>query len=243
MTELKFRSDMEFLYYDKSLGASLTLLADWYVRADTDDEHYKTTIPLQTDMTLTDILNGYNGDVPFRELTDKYGEIGDTVSEKLTEKMQFSCVATLTALTPDESSARLIEQIEKMKKFSDPAYAAAEFERAMKQAQETAEKNGMSVQDIQNIQNAPLPDLPPLPDTSDPLERAKAITARVEQMKQMSMNGSFAAAPAAAAVAAPAAPAPAAPAAPFIQRPKFCASCGSRLPESGNFCPDCGAKI
>ena len=236
MTELKFRSDMKLPFYDKSLGASLTLLADWYVRADTDDEHYKTTIPLQTDITLAGIIGEFSGNIPYRDLPDKYGEIGDTVSEKLTEKMQFSCVATLTALTPDESSARLLEQIEKMKKFSDPAYAAAEFERAMKQAQETAEKNGISMQDIQNT---PLPDLPPLPDTNDPLERAKAIAAQAEQIKKMAMSGSPAGAPAAAA----AAPAAHAAAAPFIQRPKFCTSCGGKLPESGNFCPDCGAKI
>ncbi len=244
MTELRFQTDKGITYYDRSLGMHLKLTAEWYVRTEAAEDR-KTIIESYTAMMAAEALLRYEGNVSFSELADRYGEISDTVSEKLTDKLQVSCVVSLTGLKPDESSARIIDQMERMKKFSDPAFAAAEMERAMKQAKETAEKNGISVEDLKN---APLPDLPPIPDTSDPLERAKAIAARNEQLRQMATGGPHVApsvpvpAPASAPTPAPT-PAPAVQAVPFVKRPKFCTSCGNKLPESGNFCPNCGNKI
>ena len=60
-------------------------------------------------------------------------------------------------------------------------------------------------------------------------------------------------APAPVAAPAPAAPAPEAPAAPVVEAPAapapeapaapVCPACGAAVPESGKFCPSCGAKL
>lgn len=212
----------------------------------TDDEGLASRVKADVLLAVQSRLQPYSGKTALDEIPDMTINIEQEVTEEIARTAGTDIMLKFDYILPDERSQKLLDDMDKMKKFSDPAYAAAELERAMKQAQETAEKNGMSMQDIRNLQNAPLPDLPPLPDTNDPLERAKAIAEQQRMLKEMAMSGSFAAAPAAAAAsaapAAPAQPAPA-PAAPFIRRPKFCTSCGSRLPESGNFCPDCGAKI
>ena len=221
MIVINFHTDKPLPFLDKELRAHINLLADWTVEADTDDDHYRTTLPLHTEAAMNYVIFGYENKCGFNELSQKLDEISAAVSEKLTAQSGFRCTAKLNALRPDDRSAEFMKQRELAQKMSDPAYAAAELEKAMKKAQKTAAKNGMSQQDIENLKNMPLPDLPPLPDTDDPLERAKAITARVEQMKQMAASNSFAAAP----------------------RPKFCAYCGSALPAGGNFCPNCGAKI
>ena len=111
-----------------------------------------------------------------------------------------------------------------MEKMKDPAYAAAELERAMQQARETAEKNGI---DLSALQNMPMPDMPAVSETDDTLARAQAMAAHYDQLKKAA-----AAAPVYAAAAQQTAP-----------RPVFCGSCGGKLPESCNFCPNCGAKI
>ena len=142
--------------------------------------------------------------------------------------MNCPCKASLTALTPDERSAKFLENAALMEKMKDPAFAAAEMERALQKARETAEKNGISMPDIQNMK---MPDLPPLPDTDDPIARANAIMERQKMLDQMAKNGIFAPA------------AQVAPVAPAAARPKFCTNCGKPLPAAGNFCPDCGNKI
>ena len=221
MIVFSFHTDKPLPFYDKSLSAHISLLADWTVEADTNDDHYRSTLPLHTEAAMNYVIFGYDNKCGFDELSHKLNEISAAVSEKLTAQSGFRCSARLNALRPDEKSEQFIKQREYVHKMSDPAYAAAELEKAMKKAQETAAKNGMSQQDIENLKNAPLPDFPPLPDTDDPLERAKAISAQVEQMKQMASGAPVNASP----------------------RPKFCAYCGNALPASGNFCPNCGAKI
>ncbi len=230
MITINFHTDKPLPFLDKELGTHIGLLAGWTVEADTDDDHYRNTLPLHTEAAMNYVIFGYENKCGFNELSQELDEISAAVSEKLTAQSGFRCTAKLTELRPDERSAQFMKQRELAQKMSDPAYAAAELEKAMKKAQETAAKNGMSQQDIENLKNMPLPDLPPIPDDLDPIARAQAISARMEQMKQMAMNTSFAAAPAAQnAQSAP--------------RPKFCAYCGSALPASGSFCPNCGAKI
>ena len=203
----------------------------------TDDEGAASRIKADVLSAVQSRMLPYSGKTMLDEIPDMTINIEQEVTEEIARTNGTDIILKFDYILPDERSQKILDDMDKMKKFSDPAYAAAELERAMKQAKETAMKNGLTEQDIQNLQNAPMPDLPPLPDTNDPLERAKAITAQVEQMKQMAMNGSFAV-PAATA-AAPAAAQSVQPA----PRPKFCTSCGSKLPESGKFCPDCGAKI
>jgi hypothetical protein len=206
----------------------------------TDDEGEASRIKAAVISSVQSHILPYSGKKMLDEIPDMTINIEQEVTEEIAHTTGADIILKFDYILPDESSQKLLDDMDKMKKFSDPAYAAAELERAMKQAQETAMKNGMTQQDIRNLQNAPLPDLPPLPDTNDPLERAKAISAQFDQMKQMAVSGSL------AAPAAPAAPAGVVPALkdlPPQPRPKFCCNCGSRLPESGNFCPNCGTKI
>lgn len=240
MKELTFRTDKPIMYYDRVLGGSIRVTADFKVAADTDDESCERMIPLYAAMALYDVFGEYGRTVPYKELSEKYADISAAVSEKLTEKANCSCRAELTALTPDEVSAKFLEDMALMEKMKDPAFAAAEMERALKQAQETAEKNGMSLSDIQNMK---MPDLPPIPDDPDPIARAQAISDHMKMLGQTANKEVFDGriGDHEPRVIGPEDPlfkvASAAP------RPKFCMNCGHKLPESGNFCPDCGTKI
>lgn len=223
MTELKFRTEKPAAYFDRSKNMTIMLNAEFVLRADTDDGHCGSMMPLYASAALTDVLGEYERTVPYSELSGRYAEISRIVSEKLTEKINVPCTAELVSLEPDEFSAKMIKQLELAEKMKDPAFAAAELERAMQQARETAEKNGI---DLSALQNMPMPDMPAASETDDTLARAQAMAAHYEQLKKA------AAAPVYAAAAQQTAP-----------RPVFCGSCGGKLPESGNFCPNCGAKI
>ena len=187
----------------------------------TDDENIASRLKADVLLSVQSHLLPYSGKTSLEELPDMAINVEQEVTEELTRTTGTDFIMKFDYFLPDDRSQKIIDDIDKMKKFSDPAFAAAELERAMKQAQETAKKNGI---DPSALQNMKMPDLPPLTETDDPLARAKAIAAQVDQMKQMTMNGSFT-----ATAAAP--------------RLKFCANCGARLPESGNFCPNCGNKI
>lgn len=201
----------------------------------TDDENIASRLKADVLLSVQSHLLPYSGKTSLEELPDMAINVEQEVTEELTRTTGTDFIMKFDYFLPDDRSRKIIDDIDKMKKFSDPAFAAAELERAMKQAQETAKKNGI---DPSTLQNMKMPDLPPLPETDDPLARAKAITAQFEQMKQTAMNGSLAVPPAAAAGVVPALQD-----LPSQPRPKFCANCGARLPESGNFCPNCGNKI
>ena len=226
MTEMKFTADKPIMYFDNSMKTSIYLLAEWEVLAEAGetDELTKSTVPMYAEMALNDVLYEYSRTVPYSALAEKYDEISTVVSEKMTEKLRLPCTAKLISLKPDERSAKMMEQLALMEKMKDPAYAAEQMERAMQQARETAEKNGI---DLSALQNMPMPDMPAVSETDDTLARAQAMAAHYEQLKKAA-----AAAPVYAAAAQQTAP-----------RPVFCGSCGGKLPESGNFCPNCGAKI
>lgn len=261
MSVMNFNSDTPIIYYDESLKLHLTLNAAWEVESEVKDEYQNNTIKLFVSSMLCDMLREYQRSVPFKELSRKYDEISFTVSEKLTEKMQFPCRARLTALTPDDRSAEILKLTAEKERLSDPAVMAAEIEKAMQKARETAEKNGMNLDDIMN---QPLPEMPELPD--DPLERAKALTEHYEKLKQTAntparpdpktMSPEEQRKAIIGGMASddrsynPNAPKPAA----FMgmgaagnttaqYRPKFCTSCGFRLPPTGNFCGNCGKSV
>ncbi len=260
MSIMTFKSDTPIIYYDESIKLHLTLTASWEVESEAKNEYETSTIKLFVLSTLTDMLREYQRSVPFRDLSLKYDEISFMISEKLTAKMQFPCQARLTALTPDDRSAQMMKLIAEKERLSDPAVMAAEYEKAMRKAQETAEKNGLNIQDIVN---QPMPDLPQMPDSiTDPLERAKAMSEYMDKLKQTAVS--------------PASPEPKAmtqeeqrkaiiggmlsddrsykPNAPAQAgsmgantmaqyRPKFCKHCGTKLPPTGNFCGNCGKSI
>ncbi|MBR5089612.1 MAG: zinc ribbon domain-containing protein [Ruminiclostridium sp.] len=234
MTRREFSADHLMLRISDCNNMSFTFESGGIVDIATDD-------PSTAERVLSDVISSINthtlasDGVRLDEVPELTVRLEEEIAGEIKSRYGIDCAVKFDYMLPDESSQKMIDDMERMKKMSDPAYAAAELERAMKQAQETALKNGMTMQDIQNLQNAPLPEFKPLPDTDDPLERAKAITAQVEQMKQMAMNGSLGA-PAAAAV-------PAVNVQPPQSRPNFCYNCGKKLPESGNFCPNCGTKI
>ena len=182
MTELNFHTDTPFPYFDPELNTNIYLLADWTVLADTEKEIDKSTIPFYTATMMNNVLPEYSGKLPYKELPGRYDEINAAVSAKLTEKMSLRCDVKLRSFKPDERSAKFIEQLELTNKMKDPAYAAAELERAMQKARETAEKNGI---DLSSPENMKMPDLPPLPETDDPLARAQAIAAQAEKIRKM----------------------------------------------------------
>ena len=201
------------------------------ISAETDDEARGQYLRTTCASLLNETLAGYSDKVSKDDLARLTPELCRTLSGKLTERTGITCSVNIVSLSLDEQTQKIINDMDRAQKMSDPAYAAAELERAMKQAQETAMKNGMSQEDIQRMaqQGIKMPDLPPLPDTDDPMARAKAVMEQNELIKQMAMTGSLTAASSQSAQAA--------------SRPKFCANCGQRLPESGNFCPNCGTKI
>lgn len=201
------------------------------INAKTDDAAREQMLRTMCLTLLRETLAGYDDKFAKNDLARLRPELSHTLSDKLTERSGIKCSISIVSMTFDEQTQKIMNDIDKMQKMSDPAYAAAELERAMKQAQETAAKNGMSQQDIENLKNMPMPDLPPLPDTNDPLARAQAVAEQARLVRQMAASapaGSIAPIAASAATAA---------------RPKFCANCGQKLPESGKFCPNCGAKI
>lgn len=203
------------------------------ISAETDDEARGQSLRTTCASLLNETLAGYGDKVSKDGLARLTPELCRTLSDKLTERTGITCSVNIVSLSLDEQTQKIINDMDRAQKMSDPAYAAAELERAMKQAQETAMKNGMSQEDIQRMaqQGINMPDLPPLPDTDDPIARAKAVMEQAERVKQMAKSAPIAS-------AAPIAAAPHS-----AQRPKFCANCGQRLPESGNFCPNCGNKI
>ncbi len=193
----------------------------------TDDPGEAQLIKDEAVMSIKDHIMSYSGTAALDELADTGAKIEAEVSEEIKARSGKECIVVFEYFLPDENSQEMIDNVEKMQRMSDPAVAAAELEKALKKAQETAAKNGISMQDIQNMS---MPDLPPLPDGSDPLALANALLERNKTLRQMAVS-----APAAGCEPKPenVQPSP---------RPKFCANCGSRLPESGNFCPNCGAK-
>lgn len=215
------------------------------IMTDNEDEAERMVKTALTE--IYDRLPSYESKTALAELPDVAASLEQEVSEKLKQQSGKDCAVVFDYLLPDEHSQKLLDNMDKMKKFSDPAYAAAELERAMKQARETAEKNGtipagLSQEEFEKIIKSDC--VPPLgkgspsligigndiPDgVTDPLARAQAITAQVKAMEKSAMG---------VPIAAPAPePAQSAP------RPKFCGICGSKLPETGKFCPNCGSKI
>ena len=209
-------SPVPFRFSDYS-GTSLMLTAFGTISAETDDETLSDRLRDIALHSLSRNLRKYEETVTLDELLSVSSQLGSDISRDVSDKSGVNCTVTIEGITPDERSKSIIADMDRMKKFSDPAYAAAEMERAMKQAKETAERSGIPMPDPQNIN---IPDMPTLPDAdTDPVARAMAITEHLEKLKQMSLS------------------------APAASRPKFCGNCGSALPESGRFCPNCGKPV
>lgn len=229
MIRKEFSADRIPFFLSDHDRLSINLEAGGIIDVRTDDDSMAERIKTAAVESINEHIAEYYDKASLDELPDVGIRLEGEISEELKSKFGTDCAVVFEHFAPDERSQKMIDDMERMKKFSDPAFAAAELERAMKQAQETALKNGMSPEELQRMMQQPVqtPDLPPIPDGLDPLARAQAIAERQKQLEQMAKTGTFAAAQAA----------------PQAQRPKFCGSCGSKLPESGNFCPNCGNKI
>jgi hypothetical protein len=118
MTVMNIHSDTPIIYYDESLKAHLTLIAELEVEADVNEEYQKSTVQMYALNVLTDMLREYQRTVPFEGLSGKYGEISSAISEKLTAKMQFQCTARLIGLKPDEKSAGFLKTAAEMKRLN-----------------------------------------------------------------------------------------------------------------------------
>lgn len=231
-------------------GLTARLRGAGTINAETDDKERGQYLKSLCVSLLKETLAGYGDKVAKDDLAGLVPELCRTLSDKLTERSGVRCSVRIVSLSFDDETQKLINDMDKMKKMSDPAYAAAELEKAMKQARETAEKNGTPIPDPQSMS---MPELPPIPDSSDPIARAKAVADFVNSHTIQSsalhseevFDGGYAGRfenPASTGFITPQAMNPGTVST-ASARPKFCGSCGNRLPETGNFCPNCGSKI
>ncbi len=215
------------------------------INAGTDDEARGQQLKMMCLTLLNETLAGYGDKLSKDDFEKLTPELDRTLSDKLTARSEINCEVRIVSLSFDDQTQKMIDHMDLAKKMSDPEYAAKKLAEAEQAAREALERqkqeNALNGQSINGDCVPPLgigPGEMPfgmMPDTVD-IGDIKSITPAAPAMPDYDAQWDK------IRESIPPIPQPVTGIM-ANNRPKFCRNCGKPLPETGNFCGECGQPI
>ena len=223
-------------------GLTVKMRVAGSISAGTDDETRGQMLRTICLSQLAETLDGYSGKITKDEVAGIAPELCRTLSDKLTAQTGLDCTVSLVSLSPDERSQKLMGDAELAGKMYGPDYTAKIKAEAEEEAKKTLEWQKTLLDSVITSNDISFKGdcAPPMPvgmTGTMPVGIAEA-----QKAKAAAEEGS---APYNSEMwdkireSIPAIPQPAA----AKNRPRFCTDCGHPLPQTGNFCPNCGKAI
>ncbi len=222
MTEVKFGTPQPIPFRLADCGnIDIMLRARGTISADTDDPKLNKIISAEALKQLNRYLTDHSGKLNYAMLTKLYPEPEKFLSSELTDKMGFTCTAKIEEISPTEDSKKVVTQ--KLNEILQSTTICIDENYKGDCVPPAGIKFGSALP-------VGMDDALRSKETAEEADRRKSgfpdYDAMWDKIREsippipQPVHGIMA-----------------------DSRPKFCRKCGSPLPQTGNFCGECGQPI